>query len=40
MKFTTGQKFCITKEGGKIYHFTQVQLQTPVEKKWNNDIWY
>lgn len=32
MKFTTGQKFCIAKEGGNIYNFTQVQLQTPVEK--------
>lgn len=32
MKFTTGQKFCISKEGGNIYYFAQVQLQTPVEK--------
>lgn len=32
MKFTTRQKFCIAKEGGNIYNFTQVQLQTPVEK--------
>lgn len=31
-EFTTGQEFCIAKEGGNIYYFTQVQLQTPVEK--------